>query len=133
VTASTLLDRLELVRETGPGRWIARCPSHEDRSPSLSIRETDDGTVLIHDFGGCHALDIVQAVGLELSDLFPNKNHRAPSKRRIPAADKLLAIDHEITVATLILSRAIDGRAITESDWQRLAQARARIGSARHA
>ena len=31
-------------RRTGGG-WMARCPAHEDRTPSLSIRDAD-GTVL---------------------------------------------------------------------------------------
>jgi hypothetical protein len=41
-----LLDHLERVKQTGPGRWIARCPAHEDRSPSLSVRELEDGRLL---------------------------------------------------------------------------------------
>ena len=36
--AARLLDRLTGVKQTAPGRWIAKCPAHEDRSPSLSIR-----------------------------------------------------------------------------------------------
>ncbi len=66
-----LLSRLDGVRASGDGRWMARCPSHEDRSPSLSIRETADGRVLVHCFAGCAAVDIVDAVGLSLSNLFP--------------------------------------------------------------
>ena len=42
--AAKLLDRLPGVRKTGPGRWIAPCPAHEDRRPSLSIRELEDGS-----------------------------------------------------------------------------------------
>jgi hypothetical protein len=38
-----LLDRLQGVKRTGPSRWIARCPAHEDRRPSLAVRELDDG------------------------------------------------------------------------------------------
>ncbi len=63
-----LLARLEAVRRTGPDRWLARCPAHEDRRPSLSIREGDDGRVLIYDFAGCGAADVVAALGLDLAD-----------------------------------------------------------------
>jgi putative DNA primase/helicase len=28
------------------GGWMARCPTHDDRKPSLSIRDADDGKVL---------------------------------------------------------------------------------------
>ena len=67
--AAKVLDRLARVKQTGPGRWIASCPAHEDRSPSLSIREIDD-RLLIHDFGGCDTGDVLAALGLNISDLF---------------------------------------------------------------
>jgi hypothetical protein len=66
-----LLDRLERVRKAGAG-FVARCPGHLDRSPSLSIREADDGRILVHDFGGCSVLDVVASIGLKLRDLFPD-------------------------------------------------------------
>lgn len=46
-----LLDPLEKVKKTGTDRWIARCPAHADKSPSLSIRYADD-RILLHCFGG---------------------------------------------------------------------------------
>jgi hypothetical protein len=131
--ASRILDRLELARPTGKGRWIARCPAHEDRTPSLSLRETDDGRVLIYDFGGCHTEDVLAALGLELRDLFdqPIDYHVAPVHSRIPARDLLQLIDHELNVAMLLLTDCIEGKGIGEAEWQRLAQAAARIGAAR--
>ena len=33
--------------------WMARCPAHDDRTPSLSIRDTDGGQVLVHCHAGC--------------------------------------------------------------------------------
>ena len=33
-------------RKTGSA-WMAKCPAHDDRSPSLSIRHADDGKVLV--------------------------------------------------------------------------------------
>ena len=45
MSADVLLSILEGVKRTGPGRWMARCPAHGDKSPSLSIRELDDGRV----------------------------------------------------------------------------------------
>jgi DNA primase len=47
-----VLSRLPGHRTAGDG-FKACCPSHEDRNPSLSIKETDDGTVLLKCFGGC--------------------------------------------------------------------------------
>ena len=33
--------------------WIARCPAHQDREPSLSITDADDGKVLVRCHAGC--------------------------------------------------------------------------------
>ena len=66
-----VLSRLDKVKPSGKGRWVACCPAHDDKSPSLSISETADGTVLIHCFAGCKSADVVSSAGLELSSLFP--------------------------------------------------------------
>lgn len=137
MSAADLIARLDGARETGPGRWISRCPAHEDRSPSLSIRECDDGTILLHDFGGCTALDIVQAIGLEFADLFPARQIRRVDRHargvpRLSAAERLELIEHEIATAALILANVVEARDITEADWTRLAQASQRIGRARN-
>ena len=68
--AAELLARLDGVHPRGTGRWSSHCPAHEDRSPSLSIREGADGRILLHDFGGCTPGEIVAALSLELKDLF---------------------------------------------------------------
>ena len=39
-------------RKAGCG-WMARCPTHDDREPSLSIRAADDGKVLVRCHAGC--------------------------------------------------------------------------------
>jgi hypothetical protein len=64
-----ILARLQGVRRSGAGH-IARCPAHEDRSPSLSIAEGRDGRVLLNCFAGCPPENIVQALGLTMRDLF---------------------------------------------------------------
>lgn len=76
-----LLSRLSGVRKSGSG-WVARCPAHEDRKPSLSIGEGRDGTVMIHCFAGCSAEAVVDALGLELKDLFPSAGGLASSQPR---------------------------------------------------
>jgi putative DNA primase/helicase len=63
-----LLDRLEGVRPAGPHSWMARCPAHDDRNPSLSVA-LRDGRVLIHCFAGCTPEAVLQAVGLTWRDL----------------------------------------------------------------
>ena len=66
-----LLYKLEGLRKNGDGKWTARCPAHDDRTPSLNIRELDDGKVLLKCWAGCSIEAIVKALGLHLRDLFP--------------------------------------------------------------
>jgi hypothetical protein len=72
-----IVQRLEAKR-SGSG-YVARCPAHEDRTPSLSISEGDDGRVLLKCFAGCSFEEIVVALGLQMKDLF-----RADSPRVLP-------------------------------------------------
>lgn len=81
-----LLSKLEQVKGKGD-QWIARCPAHDDRTPSLSIKETGDGTILLKCWAGCGAADVVHAVGLELKDLFPPSNDHRLSRK--PYAQRL--------------------------------------------
>jgi hypothetical protein len=67
--ADVLLERLQNVRPNGSGRWSARCPNHQDRSSSLSVRLADD-RILINCFAGCKMADVLAAVNLEFKDLF---------------------------------------------------------------
>jgi putative DNA primase/helicase len=49
------------ARRTG-STWMARCPAHEDREPSLSISAGPDGKVLVHCHAGCDQHDVVAAL-----------------------------------------------------------------------
>lgn len=76
-----ILDRLEDVRQSG-NSYIARCPLHDDRSPSLSIAIGDDGRILLHCFTGCEVKNICEAIGLTVGDLFPDRRKLTPKARR---------------------------------------------------
>jgi hypothetical protein len=130
--AAKLLDRLAGVKQTAPDRWLAKCPAHEDRSPSLSLRELDDGRVLLHDFGGCEVGAVLAALGLSLPDLFDKPlGNFPPSRSRIPARDLLEIISEEVSVAAIVIADVLAGKAVDEEDWRRLSQAAARIGRVR--
>lgn len=113
-----MLSRLDGVKETGRARWVAICPSHEDGRPSLSIREGDDGRVLLHCFAGCANVDVVHDLGLGFGSLFPVTDHRdvgtyREAKRvrrpRLGAGELLELLDREATVLDLY-NRAFLGR-----------------------
>jgi hypothetical protein len=69
-----LVQRLN-ARRSGRG-WIAKCPAHDDRTPSLSISEGADGRALCKCFAGCTPEEIVAALGMTMSDLFPEGSRR---------------------------------------------------------
>jgi hypothetical protein len=48
-------------RKAGSG-WAARCPAHDDREPSLSIRDGDNGKVLIRCHAGCDQGRVIAAL-----------------------------------------------------------------------
>lgn len=105
--SDVLLPRLDKVRERGVGRWSAICPAHEDRSPSLSVREVEDGRLLVYCFAGCEAGDVLAAVGLEMADLFPERPRehtqgRLPPRERFEARDLLAVASGECSMVALI-------------------------------
>lgn len=64
----------EIARALGGKRsgrgWMARCPAHEDRTPSLAISEGNDAQPLVHCFGGCSQDRVISA--LRELGLWPN-------------------------------------------------------------
>jgi putative DNA primase/helicase len=71
-TLDIILSKLSGVRRSGTG-YIARCPAHDDRHPSLKIDQSN-GKILLHCFAGCRVEDIVSALGMEMGDLFEDSD-----------------------------------------------------------
>ena len=121
--AELLLARLDGVRSRGAGQWSARCPGpvHEqgDRSGGLGIKEVDD-RVLINCPAGCTALEVVNAVGLSLADLFdrPAADCAIAPVRSPPfpmeMARRLL---HYATVLVLAAGDLKYGKPLNEADF----------------
>jgi hypothetical protein len=137
MTLDEITGRLDHVRSFQKGRAMARCPAHDDGRASLSLRELDDGTVLLHCFAGCQPIDVVQALGLEFRNLFPDDRHSSirrvePSEQpRLSAADALAALDHEVHVAAIIAADILEFGEVSRDTWERLAKAARLIGDAR--
>lgn len=68
MTTQELLSRLDHVRPIHGG-WQARCPAHDDRTPSLNISESE-GKILLCCHAGCETSAIVAALGLRMTNLF---------------------------------------------------------------
>lgn len=133
MSADTLLSRLDRVKRTGPDKWVARCPAHEDRGPSLAVRELDDGRTLVHCFAGCSVHEVVEAVGMNLSDLFPPRalaNGRKPERRPFTSDDALRCLDFEATLVQLVAGDMLQRKPMDAASYDRLAVAVDRINAA---
>jgi hypothetical protein len=134
-----ILPRLDSLRRSGHG-YTARCPSHDDRTASLSVCETDTGKVLIHCFAGCSAPEVLQTIGLTLADLFPNRlpastpeQMRAARMAAIQTNWKsaLTVLAVEATVAVCACEMLLNGEELSAQDRNRLHAAHDRIQAAR--
>ena len=124
-----ILERLQKVRKKGHNTWIACCPAHNDKSPSLTIKETAD-KVLVHCFCGCSAVDIMSAIGLDMTDLYPETLGDTQRVRNpVHARDVLSALVPEIFTVALISRSMLDGKH-TQADHDALMIAAERIAAA---
>ncbi len=133
MSAARLLERLNKVRMTREHDWWARCPAHDDQTPSLHITLSDDGRVLLHCFAGCDPQSILDAVGLRWRDLCPDYNMAAYADAVATASNLLKAskVDPLEMERRIIEIAAADLRAernLSAEDRARVALARERLG-----
>jgi len=130
--ADALLSRLDGCRRTGVNRWIAKCPAHDDRHPSLSIRELDREKVLVKCWSGCSAANVLAAAGLEFSALYPPRlTHRTkPERKSWPAADILRCVEQEILIGAVATLTLANGGVLSDGDRARLLVASERLTAA---
>jgi hypothetical protein len=132
--AAKILDRLQRVKQTRAGNYLAACPCCQSkRGRPISVRELDDGRVLLYPFCGCETGVVLEALGLTLSDLFPDGclGELKATHSGIPARDLLEVVSEEVTKVAVIAADMLERKAISDADWQLLARAAARIGQAR--
>ena len=63
--------------------WIARCPAHDDRNPSLSVSQNPDGRILVKCHAGCEQNDVIN--GLRARGLWNTPDESQPLPRRLVA------------------------------------------------
>lgn len=132
-----LLQRLSKVKGRN-GSWTACCPAHDDKGPSLAVKEAEDGRVLVHCFAGCETASVLGAVGMDMSDLFPPDEKRKdypvtgkPSlKPAFYASDLLRVIAFEALVVQIVAFDIASGKKPSEGDRERLMLAYERIDEA---
>ncbi len=127
----TILARLEKVRQRQSGQWSARCPAHADKGPSLSVRETPEGAVLLYCHAACPVAEIVASVGLELHDLFPPRDVPPGAPKRTPrlltASQALELLADASTLIAIAGANVGHGMALTTVDKDRVLKAAGHI------
>jgi hypothetical protein len=130
-----ILNQLEKVKQRQPGQWSACCPgsnhAHGDKTPSLSVRETESGSVLLYCFAGCGAAEIVSAMGLTLQDLYPrldkdNSTHQRPP-RLLTAGQALDLLREESLLLAVAAGNVAHGVVLSQVDLDRLVKTAGRI------
>jgi hypothetical protein len=113
-STNTLLDEILFAlhyRGPYPARqYRCLCPAHDDHHPSLSVRSTENGMILMHCFAGCQTAQIVRALGLTLRDLMPptpsKATHRAYTTRRAsprqPLAQATAPVHRKSTLGQIV-------------------------------
>lgn len=130
--AELFLSRVEGVRQTAPDRWVFRVPTRKDKRASGSARELADGRLLIHDFAGDSAAEMLAAVGLQLTDLYPAPITACgkPERRSFWAADALRCVAFEALVCAAAAAAMASGEPLSAVDRERLVVAAERLRSA---
>jgi hypothetical protein len=122
-----LLNRLNKPRQTAPGKWLSCCPAHDDKSPSLAIKLTEDNKILLHCFAGCGVTEVVNSIGLSLSDLMPESTpDYGRTRKKAPRFNKSELFDLLVFEALLIAAGfqgLLLGKILTDDDLTRLSRA----------
>ena len=126
-----VLERLPHAKPSGRDRWRCACPAHGGANQStLSIGVGDGDAVLLRCWHGCSVDEIVGAIGLTTSDLFPERLTGSPPLRRrglLTAGQALDVLAFESSLVRLAASNVANGHHLTEADLERLGVAAARI------
>lgn len=132
--AETFLSKLSKVRERTPNEWTACCPAHEDKHPSLGVRverEPEGEKILVNCLAGCSFFDIVESVGMTVSEFFPER--RKPDtlhKRMQPkfSAQTLLGLlNRDLIRVGLLAAQKTRTGTLTADELQALSDAEQRL------
>lgn len=122
-----LLSRLEKVKRNGDQSWMACCPAHDDKDPSMAVTVTDAGKVLLKCFCGCSAPEIMGALGLPMSVLFHPESRKYSSntedlRKRMRDRQFMRDIAKDAMVVAMAASHIRNGDKCTDEDVELLIQ-----------
>ena len=115
-----LSTKLNKFRRISEGRYIACCPVHGDKNPSLGITLKDNGKWLINCLScGANGQAVCDVLGIDVTALFPpNDNPRYEKQPRIgfSAWQLLHAIQPDLVRLLVIANMLREIEALTEED-----------------
>ncbi|MCO6428240.1 CHC2 zinc finger domain-containing protein [Nitrosomonas communis] len=130
-----ILPHLQKVKRVGEGRYLACCPVHDDKNPSMTVTVKPDGVVVMY----CHAcgakgLDIVNALGIDPSALFPladNPRYEKQQRSGFSAWQLLHALEKDLLVVLIAINDfLLNGKKPCQSDVDYLTDVCKRINEA---
>jgi hypothetical protein len=135
-----VLSKLEGVRRSGRG-WRANSPCSGSKG-AVSVAESDAGGVLLCDFSGYSAAEVCDAIGLKVSDLFPERerpqsasdrreNRRALALASVESAAAVIGFESKVVLAAV--GAVMKGEALPLTEVERLREAGRRIDAVRAA
>lgn len=123
------LSRLQKVKRNG-NSWMACCPAHDDKTPSMTVRDAD-GRILIHCFAGCDTRSILNAVGMDWEDVMPEMvKPSKPERVKVYPSDALKAIQFETRIVAIAAYDMAKGKTLDKASCDRLMVAVDRINAA---
>jgi len=121
-----ILATLDKVKSLGGGKYRACCPAHNDKTPSLNIKDLEDGRIIMHCFGcGANGIEIIKAMGLDPGDLFPDplpgdQHGYKRNRNAYPATQKLKSLQFETSIVLLAAYKILKDGALNTVDVKRL-------------
>jgi hypothetical protein len=127
-----LLSRLQKVKRSGPDSYMACCPAHDDKTPSLAIKDTGEGKILINCLASCATEDVLGALGMDWEDVMPPKlaTPSKPQAQKVYPSDALRAMQSEARVVMMAAFDMAKGKQLNDEDVARLKLAMQRINTA---
>jgi len=79
----------------GSNQWLCKCPAHDDKKASLSIKDdtSNTGKILIHCQAGCSTENVLAAVGKTMIDIQPERE----KKRQLQKWEQNLVAEYRYT------------------------------------
>lgn len=121
-----ILQRLNKVKRVKAGVYKACCPAHDDRTPSLEIKDADDRALLICR-AGCSFDEIRAALGMDAHEFFADGKTPRQAEPGVSIRDLSEAASFELAVCYVVACDRAKGRQVSPQDLAREKQARERI------